>query len=60
MSSALALARSTDNKELGDDEKKVTVKHLKSMVKITKEFQEQLESVTTASRMINEVKGSGN
>lgn len=60
VSSALALARSTDDKKLGEDEKKVTLKHLKSVVKITKDFQEQLESVTTASRMINEVKGSGN
>lgn len=57
VSSALALARSTAKGSDGD--KRLTVKHLKQVVRITKEFQEQLESVTTASRMLNEVKGTG-
>jgi hypothetical protein len=57
VSSALALARSTAKQSGGDD--RLTVKHLKRVVYITKEFQEQLESITAASRMLNEVKGTG-
>jgi hypothetical protein len=58
VSSSLALARSTA-KEEDDGDDRLSVKHLKQVVRITKDFQEQLESVTTASRMLNEVKGNG-
>ena len=51
VSSALALARSS--KDGLDD--RLTVEHLKSVIRITKEFQEQLEYITKGIRAGNEV-----
>jgi hypothetical protein len=52
VSSALSLARS-QAKSSGDDAR-MTVKHLKTVLMITKDFQEQLESITMDQRVINE------
>ena len=57
ISSALALARSKPEVVRNGGDDRLTVKHIKRVVRITHEFQEQLEAVTTASRMLNEVKG---
>lgn len=57
VSSALALARSKPEVDKSGGDDRLTVKHIKRVVRITHEFQEQLEAVTTASRMLNEVKG---
>ena len=57
VSSALALARSSAKQSEGDD--RLTVKHLKSVVSITKDFQEQLESITKGRRAENEVGRTG-
>jgi len=43
---ALSLARSRVNRVGGDGDERMTVKHLKNVLKITKDFQEQLESIT--------------
>lgn len=55
VSSALALARSEDERKKNAGDDRLTVDHIKRVVRITHEFQEQLESVTTAARMVNEV-----
>lgn len=55
VSSALAMARSRTHSDLDE---RLNVKDLKAVLKITKEFQEQLESITTASRARNEVKAT--
>lgn len=55
VSSALALARSS--KEGLDD--RLTVRHLKRVIGITKDFQEQLESITMGQRTMNEVGRTG-
>lgn len=57
ISAALALARSKEEIKANKGDERLTVKHIKRVVRITHDFQEQLESVTTASRMLNEVKG---
>ena len=57
VSSAFALARSSAKGSGGDD--RLTVQHLKDVVKITKEFQEQLESITKSHRSANEVTRTG-
>jgi AAA+ superfamily predicted ATPase len=57
VSSALALARSSAKEDSGDE--RLTVKHLKSVVAITKDFQEQLESITKSHRSANEVSRIG-
>ena len=55
VSSALAVARSTA-KEAGDD--RLTVKHIKEVMAITKDFQEQLERITTETRSAYEAQRS--
>lgn len=55
VSSALALARSEDERKKNAGDDRLTVDHIKRVSRITHEFQEQLESVTTAARMVNEV-----
>jgi AAA+ superfamily predicted ATPase len=55
VASALSLARSKAKRENGDA--RMTVDHLKKVLYITKDFQEQLESITTDARRHNEVKG---
>ncbi|KAI9761887.1 MAG: hypothetical protein M1840_001540 [Geoglossum simile] len=57
VSAALALARSSAKENRGDE--KLTVKHLKNVVSITKDFQEQLESITKSHRSANEVSRTG-
>ena len=57
VSSALALARSKPEVDENKGDDRLTVKYIKHVVRITHEFQEQLEAVTTASRMLNEVNG---
>jgi AAA+ superfamily predicted ATPase len=52
VSSALSLARS-ESKENGGDAR-LTVKHLKNVLTITKDFQKQLESITMDMRSANE------
>lgn len=52
VSSALSLARSQAKGNDGDE--RLTVKHLKSVLMITKDFQEQLESITMDQRSFNE------
>ncbi|EED20799.1 26S protease regulatory subunit, putative [Talaromyces stipitatus ATCC 10500] len=52
VSSALSLARSQAKGNGGDE--RMTVKHLKSVLMITKDFQEQLESITMDQRSANE------
>lgn len=56
VSSALSLARSTAKSNDGDN--RLTVKDLKTVLAITKDFQEQLESITNLRRGEDEVKGS--
>jgi hypothetical protein len=56
VASALSLARSKAKREHGDA--RMTVDHLKKVLYITKDFQEQLESITTDARRHNEVRGS--
>ncbi|PMD53937.1 P-loop containing nucleoside triphosphate hydrolase protein [Hyaloscypha bicolor E] len=56
VASALSLARSKAKRENGDA--RMTVDHLKKVLYITKDFQEQLESITTDARRHNEVRGS--
>jgi hypothetical protein len=58
VASALSLARSKakgDGEGSGDP--RMTVDHLKDVLYITQDFQEQLESITTDTRRHNEVKG---
>jgi hypothetical protein len=58
VASALSLARSKakgDGEGSGDP--RMTVDHLKEVLYITQDFQEQLESITTDTRRHNEVKG---
>jgi hypothetical protein len=57
VSSALALARSEEEVKLNHGDDRLTVKHIKRVVRITHDFQEQLEAITIASRMMNEAKG---
>lgn len=52
VSSALSLARSLAKEGEGDG--RLTEKHLKRVVNITKDFQEQLESITNDRRVANE------
>jgi hypothetical protein len=52
VSSALSLARSQAKDNQGDG--RMTVRHLKTVLMITKDFQEQLESITMDQRVINE------
>ncbi|KAL9118249.1 MAG: hypothetical protein Q9187_005205 [Circinaria calcarea] len=52
VSSALSLARSKANETDGDGRLNVT--HLKTVLAITKDFQEQLESITMDQRLQNE------
>lgn len=62
VASALSLARSRartggeDGKGLGDP--RMTTNHLKEVLNITRDLQEQLESITMDARMHNEAKGS--
>jgi hypothetical protein len=61
VASALSLARSKakgggENGE-GTGDPRMTVDHLKEVLYITQDFQEQLESITTDTRRHNEVKG---
>jgi hypothetical protein len=62
VASALSLARSRarnggeDGKGLGDP--RMTIAHLKEVLNITRDFQEQLESITMDTRKHNEVGGS--
>ena len=56
VSSALALARSTAKQSGGDD--RLTVKHIRDVMNITKDFQEQLESITRDTRASYEARGS--
>jgi hypothetical protein len=59
----LSLARSRartgeeDGKVLGDP--RMTIAHLKEAHNITRDFQEQLESITMNTRNLNEAKGGG-
>jgi len=52
MSSALSLARSLAKEHDGDG--RLTERHLKQVLTITKDFQEQLESITMDTRNANE------
>lgn len=52
VSSALSLARSLARR--GDGDGKLDTKHLKSVLGITEDFQEQLESITMDQRSTNE------
>jgi ATP-dependent Clp protease ATP-binding subunit ClpA len=54
VSSALALARSQAKKRGGDD--RLTDKDLKDVMRITKDFQNQLEAITTRARSENEAR----
>lgn len=62
VASALSLARSRartgaeDGKGLRDA--RMTTGHLKEVLNITRDFQEQLESITMVARRENEVRGS--
>ncbi|MCJ1252166.1 hypothetical protein MMC30_009405 [Trapelia coarctata] len=58
VSSALSLARSTAKNNGGDD--RLSRQHLKDVLGITKDFQEQLESITRDSRAANEAIRSRN
>ena len=58
VSSALSLARSTAKNDGGDP--RLTVKHLRDVLYITKDFQEQLESITRSVRAENEASRSRN
>jgi hypothetical protein len=55
VASALLLARNQADNNGGDA--RLTVQHLKKVLRITKDFQEQLESITTDQRRHNEAKG---
>ena len=57
VTSALALARSKPEMDKSGGDDRLTVKHIKQVNGITLDFQEQLEAITTASRMLNEVRG---
>lgn len=52
VSSALSLARSTAKENNGDP--RLSVRHLKQVLSVTKDFQEQLEAITRDSRFANE------
>ena len=52
VSSALSLARSQANETGGDD--RLTEKHLKKVLNVTKDFQEQLDFITKDQRANNE------
>jgi len=54
MSSALSLARSEANLKGHDGDGRLTAKHLKQVLNITKDFQEQLDSITMDQRTANE------
>ena len=56
VSSALSLARSMGKESDGDE--RLDIKHLKQVLSITKDFQEQLESITNEARGINEARSS--
>jgi hypothetical protein len=62
VASALSLAKSrakmggVDGKSLGDP--RMMTAHLKEVLNITRDFQEQLESITMDRRKYNEAKGS--
>ncbi|MCJ1417781.1 hypothetical protein MMC32_004126 [Xylographa parallela] len=58
VSSALSLARSTAKSDGGDP--RLTVTHLRQVLSITKDFQEQLESITRSVRAENEATRSRN
>ena len=58
VSSALSLARSTAKNDGGDP--RLTVTHLRQVLSITKDFQEQLESITRSARAENEANRSRN
>jgi len=55
VSSALSLARS--RAKMGGEDGKMTKRHLKEVLKITCDFQDQLESTTMDMRRHNEAKG---
>lgn len=57
VASALSLARSKAKDPMGNGDPRMTVDHLKEVLYITQDFQEQLESITTDTRRHNEVKG---
>jgi AAA+ superfamily predicted ATPase len=57
VASALSLARSKAKDPMGNGDSRMTVDHLKEVLYITQDFQEQLESITTDTRRHNEVKG---
>jgi hypothetical protein len=59
VASALSLARSKAKDKNGNGDPRMTVDHLKEVLYITQDFQEQLESITTDTRRHNEVKGRG-
>ena len=52
VSSALSLARNEGKNNDGDE--RLDIKYLKTVLNITKDFQEQLESVTNEARSANE------
>lgn len=54
VSSALSLARSQARDPKSDGDDRMTVKHLKTVLLITKDFQKQLESITMEQRSVNE------
>lgn len=56
VSSALSLARSMGKES--DSDERLDIKHLKQVLSITKDFQEQLESITSEARGINEARAS--
>ena len=52
VSSALSLARYEGKKRDGDE--RLNISHLKKVLTVTKDFQEQLESITNKARSLNE------
>lgn len=52
VSSALSLARSNAKENGGDS--RLSINHLKQVLSVTKDFQEQLEAITNESRFANE------
>ena len=56
VSSALSLARNEGKN--GDGDERLDIRHLKTVLNVTKDFQEQLESVTTEARSMNEASRS--
>lgn len=54
VSSSLSLARSTAKENGGDP--RLNVRHLKQVLSVTKDFQEQLETLTNQTRFLNEAK----